>query len=234
MGSVFKFKKFEVDQSGCAMKINTDGVLLGVLASQPNPARLLDIGTGTGVIALMLAQRYPQASIDAVEIDRSAAEQAARNFEHSIFSDRLSAHCADIAAYDTGHRYDLILSNPPYFVNDLKSLEPRKGLARHAHEAFFDSLIRKVAGLLQPEGLFWVILPVKQAEQLLINAMLVHLFPTRIIHIFSDETKTEFRQIMCFSRQTQTPQHENFFIYASAGVYTGAYVSLLRDFFLAY
>jgi tRNA1Val (adenine37-N6)-methyltransferase len=234
MGSIFKFKRFEVDQSGCAMKINTDGVLLGVLASHPNPARLLDIGTGTGVIALMLAQRYGQAHIDAVEIDRTAAEQAARNFEHSSFSDRLSAHCADIAVYESSDRYDLILSNPPYFVNDLKSLEPRKGLARHAHEAFFDSLIRKVAGLLQPEGLFWVILPVKQAEQLITNAVLVRLFPARIIHVFSDKTKAEFRQVVCFSRHTQPAIHENFFIYASTGVYTDAYVSLLRDFFLAY
>ena len=234
MGSIFKFKQFEVDQSGCAMKINTDGVLLGVLASHPAAKQILDIGTGTGVIALMLAQRYSKASIDAVEIDRSAAEQAARNFGHSIFSDRLSAHCADIAVYESSDRYDLILSNPPYFVNDLKSLEPRKGLARHAHESFFDSLVRKVAGLLQPEGLFWVILPVKQAEQLITNAVLVSLFPARIIHVFSDETKTEFRQIVCLSRHTQAPVHENFFIYASKGVNTDAYVSLLRDFFLAY
>jgi len=234
MGKVFKFKQFEVDQSGCAMKINTDGVLLGVLAGHPAAKRILDIGTGTGVIALMLAQRYEQAHIDAVEIDHSAAEQAARNFQNSSFSARLDAHYTDISAYESATLYDLIVSNPPYFVNDLKSVEPRKGLARHAHEDFFDSFIRKVASLLQPEGLFWVILPVKQAEQLITNAVLVRLFPARIIHVFSDETKAEFRQIVCFSRHTQPATHENFFIYASAGVYTDAYVSLLRDFFLAY
>jgi tRNA1Val (adenine37-N6)-methyltransferase len=234
MGSIFKFKKFEVDQSDCPMKINTDGVLLGVIAAHPSADQILDIGTGTGVIALMLAQRYENAKVDAVEIDHSAAARAELNFKNSVFADRLSLHCADISVFESGNHYDLILSNPPYFVNDLKSLEPRKGVARHAHEAFFDSLIKKVAALLKPDGLFWVILPVKQAEQLIVNAVLVRLFPSKIIHVFSDETKTEFRQIVCFSFKTQAPVQENFYIYASTGIYTDAYVSLLKDFFLAY
>jgi tRNA1Val (adenine37-N6)-methyltransferase len=234
MGSIFKFKKFEVDQSDCPMKINTDGVLLGVMANQPSPLRILDIGTGTGVIALMLAQRYEDAQVEAVEIDPSAANRAKLNFEISAFAGRLSLQCADISAYESSNRFDLILSNPPYFVNDLKSLEPRKGLARHAHEAFFDSLIRKVSRLLRPNGVFWVILPVKQAEQLIINAVLVRLFPSKIIHVFSDETKPEFRQIVCFGTASGPVEEENFYIYASTGIYTDAYVSLLKDFFLAY
>jgi tRNA1Val (adenine37-N6)-methyltransferase len=234
MGSIFKFKKFEVDQSDCPMKINTDGVLLGVMANHPSPLRILDIGTGTGVIALMLAQRYEDAQVEAVEIDQFAANRAKQNFETSMFAERLSLHCADISAYESSNRFDLILSNPPYFVNDLKSLEPRKGLARHAHEAFFDSLIRKVAGLLSAKGVFWVILPLKQAEQLIINAVLVRLFPTKIIHVFSDESKPEFRQIVCFATESSPVIRENFYIYASTGIYTDAYVSLLKDFFLAY
>jgi tRNA1Val (adenine37-N6)-methyltransferase len=234
MGSIFKFKKFEVNQSDCPMKINTDGVLLGVMANHPSPLRILDIGTGTGVIALMLAQRYEDAQVEAVEIDPSAANRAKLNFETSAFAGRLSLQCADISAYESSNRFDLILSNPPYFVNDLKSLEPRKGLARHAHEAFFDSLIRKVSNLLSPNGVFWVILPVKQAEQLIINAVLVHLFPRKIIHVFSDEAKPEFRQIVCFGTASEPVIEENFYIYASTGIYTDAYVSLLKDFFLAY
>jgi tRNA1Val (adenine37-N6)-methyltransferase len=234
MGSIFKFKKFEVDQSDCPMKINTDGVLLGVMANHASPLRILDIGTGTGVIALMLAQRYEDAQVEAVEIDPSAANRAKLNFETSAFAGRLSLQCADISAYESSNHFDLILSNPPYFVNDLKSLEPRKGLARHAHEAFFDSLIRKVSGLLSPNGLFWVILPVKQAEQLIINAVLVRLFPSKIIHVFSDEAKPEFRQIVCFGTASGPVEEENFYIYASTGIYTDAYVSLLKDFFLAY
>jgi tRNA1Val (adenine37-N6)-methyltransferase len=234
VGSIFKFKKFEVDQSDCPMKINTDGVLLGVIAEHSSASRILDIGTGTGVIALMLAQRYELAEVEAVEIDTSAAQRAEANFKSSAFADRLSLHCTDIAAYESSNRYDLIVSNPPYFLNDLKSAEARKGLARHAHEAFFDSLIKKVAALLKPDGLFWVILPVKQAEQLIVNAVLVRLFPNRILHVFSDESKSAFRQIVCFGFKSQPVAEEKFYIYASTGIYTEAYVSLLKDFFLAY
>ncbi|MDB5020448.1 MAG: tRNA1(Val) ((37)-N6)-methyltransferase [Pedobacter sp.] len=234
MGSIFKFKQFEVDQSDCPMKINTDGVLVGVLATHFSPKYILDIGTGTGVIALMLAQRYENARVEAVEIDSSAANRAELNFKSSPFAERLFIHCADISKYNSSHRYDLILSNPPYFVNDLKSSEPRKGVARHAHEAFFDSLIKKVADLLSPDGVFWLILPVKQAEQMIVNAVLVRLFPSRIVHVFSDDTKAEFRQIVCFSFASKPVVQENFYIYASTGIYTDAYVSLLKDFFLAY
>jgi tRNA1Val (adenine37-N6)-methyltransferase len=234
MGSVFKFKQFEVDQSGCAMKINTDGVLLAVTAVHPAPSRILDIGTGTGVIALMLAQRYDLARVDAVEIDDAAASRAAENFRGSPFASRLSVFNTDIGAYDAEERYDLIVSNPPYFVNDLKSAEVRKGIARHADEDFFGMLITKVASLLHTDGVFWVILPVIQAEQLIINAVLARLFPAKIIHIHSDASKVEFRQMVCFSFSYASVLHECFYIYSSPGVYTDGYVSLLKDFFLAY
>jgi tRNA1Val (adenine37-N6)-methyltransferase len=234
MGSVFRFKKFAVDQYGCAMKINTDGVLLGVTAEHPAPLRILDIGTGTGVIALMLAQRFDSAHIDAVEIDDSAASRAAENFLHSPFASRLSVFSTDLARYEPIGGYDLIVSNPPYFVNDLKSAEVRKGIARHADEDFFRMLITKVAALLLGKGVFWVILPVKQAELLIVNAVLVRLFPLKVIHVFSDVSKTEIRQMVCFSFEHNAVTHENFYIYAAPGVYTDAYVSLLKEFFLAY
>jgi tRNA1Val (adenine37-N6)-methyltransferase len=234
MGSVFKFKRFEVDQSDCAMRINTDGVLLAVLASQDAPSHILDVGTGTGVIALMLAQRYEAAKVDAVEIDAAASNRAGQNFKSSDFASRLSIYCTDIALFDSEVRYDLILSNPPFFVKDLKSTEPRKGIARHAHDDFFDSLITKVASLLTPTGLFWVILPIKQAEHLIIQAEPLGLYPSKIIHVFSDESKSAFRQIVCFSFTTSPLVEQNFYIYAGTGEYTDAYVNLLKDFFLAY
>jgi tRNA1Val (adenine37-N6)-methyltransferase len=234
MGSVFKFKRFEVDQSDCAMRINTDGVLLAVLAIQNGPIHVLDVGTGTGVIALMLAQRYEAAKVDAVEIDAAASNRAGQNFKNSDFASRLSIYCTDIALFDSEVRYDLILSNPPFFVKDLKSTEPRKGIARHAHQDFYENLITKVASLLTPTGLFWVILPIKQAAQLVIQAEPLGLYPSKIIHVFSDESKSAFRQIVCFSFTISPLIEQNFYIYSGTGEYTDAYVNLLKDFFLAY
>jgi tRNA1Val (adenine37-N6)-methyltransferase len=234
MGSVFRFKQFEVNQADCAMKINTDGVLLGAIAHHSQPLRILDIGTGTGVIALMLAQRFPDASVDAVEIDQLAATRAATNFNSSLFASRLVVNCVDITSFKTTNRYDLIVSNPPYFVNDLKNPEVRKGVARHAHEDFFESLLYKVKELLTANGRFWVILPVKQAEQLIVNAVLRRLFPAIIIHVYSDVNKVEFRQIVCFSCSDEPALHENFYIYAAEGKYTPAYMKLLKDYFLAF
>lgn len=234
MGSTFRFKAFSVDQSGCAMKINTDGVLIGAVASMASPGRILDVGTGTGVIAMMLAQRYPGALVDAVEIDPSAAATAGKNFEASPFASRLSIYAEDIVAFESKSGYDLIISNPPFFVNDLKNPEQRKRLARHADEDFFEALIRKVATLLNPGGQFWLILPVKQAEALVVQAVLYKLFPGRIIHVHSDESKPEIRLVICFSFANAAPVHEDFYIYAAQGVYTDAYISLLKDFFLAF
>lgn len=234
MGTVFKFKKFEVDQSDCAMRINTDGVLLAVMAGHESPVRILDVGTGTGVIALMLAQRYENARIDAVEIDVAAASRAGHNFANSDFASRLSVHCCDISLFAPSVKYDLILSNPPYFVNDLKSTEPRKGIARHAHDAFFENLIVKVAGLLSPSGVFWVILPIKQAIDLIAQAEPLGLYPSKIIQVFSDESKSAFRQIVCFSFTERSTVQQNFYIYDGTGQYTDAYVNLLKDYFLAY
>ncbi len=234
MGSVFKFKQFDVDQSDCAMKINTDGVLLGAVAHHSHPLHILDIGTGTGVIALMLAQRFPNAGVAAVEIDRPAALRAEKNFTSSIFAERLQVSCIDITAFKTAQRYNLIVSNPPYFVNDLKNVEARKGVARHAHEDFFEALLYKVEELLTANGLFWVILPVKQAEQLVVNAVLKRLFPAKIIRVYSDLSKAAFRQIVCFSFSDEPAVHEDFYIYAAEGKYTPAYMKLLKEYFLAF
>lgn len=234
MGSIFRFKQFSVDQSGCAMKINTDGVLLGGIVTADTPSRILDVGTGTGVIAMMLAQRFPTAQVEAVEIDASAALTAAKNFAASPFADRLAVHTGDILSFDSAFGYDLIISNPPFFVNDLKNPEARKRLARHADEDFFVGLIRKVAALLNPAGECWLILPQKQAEELVIQAVLYKLFPRRIIHVHSDESKPEIRQVICFSFANVAAVHQDFYIYAAQEVYTEAYVSLLKDFFLAF
>jgi len=232
--SSFKFKQFEVNQSGCAMKINTDGVLLGALALQDRPQRILDIGTGTGVIALMLAQRFPAAAIVAVEIDLQASKTAAENFSNSAFANRLSCKHIAIEAYDDAGKFDLIVSNPPFFVNDMKSEEKRKEIARHADSVFFAALVAKINQLLAPEGVFWLVLPVKQAEEVTGIAMDYGLYLTRRINLRSDETKPTFRQIICFGRKAAALVETDFFIYQAPRQHTQAYQLLLKDFFLAY
>nr|WP_068892777.1 methyltransferase [Pedobacter panaciterrae] len=234
MGSIFKFKQFEVNQSGCAMKINTDGVLLGAIVQKNDAQQILDIGTGTGVIALMLAQRFPDAHVDAVEIDESAALAASANFSNSGFYARLKAYHVAIASYNTDVKYDLIVSNPPYFVNDLKNPEQRKGIARHADQDFFELLLLKTSELLADDGCIWLILPVKQAEFVVSMAVTFNLSLSERINICSDESKPVFRHVICLQRKLVTPKISNFFIYESEKIYTEGYKRLLKDFLLAF
>lgn len=234
MGNVFRFKQFEVNQEGCAMRINTDGVLLAAIAKSVSPSRILDIGTGTGVIAMMMAQRFPAALIDAVEIDNSAAVAAAGNFKSSAFADRISAVHVDIATYEPEVKYDLIISNPPFFVNDLKNPESRKSLARHAAEDFFEMLVLKAATLLSDAGVFWLILPVKSADQVVSIGKAAGLVLHREISICSDIESPVIRKIIALARTEQAAADERFYIYAAKGVYTDEYKSLLKDFFLAF
>lgn len=234
MTSIFKFKHFEVDQRGCAMKINTDGVLLGAMAESTLPQKILDIGTGTGVIALMLAQRFPNAQIKGIEIDDSAANTAAVNFKNSVFNDRLTIKHTAIETFVCSAQYDLIVSNPPYFVNDLKNTDHKKGIARHTDERFFDDLLAKVNVLLSENGFFWFILPIKQAELLIYKAKIFDLFPIRIIELHSDNSKPPFRLIVCLGKIQTDTKIEHFYIYESEKVYTDSYKTLLEDFFLGY
>lgn len=232
--SVFKFKQFEVDQSGCAMKINTDGVLIGAMAKHSAPKNILDIGTGTGVIALMLAQRYPEAKVHAIEIDQLAAAAANKNFENSIFSERLSVDHISISDFHSSQQFDLIVSNPPFFVNDLKNKEERKGIARHADENFFELLVRQSNTLLSEKGILYLILPLKQALEVISEAAKYQLSLAHRINIHSDENKPAFRQIIGLSRAGETLVETSFYIYESQAKHTPGYKEILSDFFLAF
>jgi tRNA1Val (adenine37-N6)-methyltransferase len=234
MKNIFRFKQFEVDQSGCAMKINTDGVLLGAIVVHKNPKKILDIGTGTGVIALMLAQRFANAQVDAVEIDEQASATARRNFDNSVFSKRLLVSNVAIEHYVNAEKFDLIATNPPFFVNDYKNAEPKKEIARHASDTFFESLINKVNELLSDDGCFWFVLPIKQTEDLLRKAEKLGMYPQKVIKLHSDASKAEFRKIVCLGRGRTDLVEEDFIIYESERKYTKGYELLLKDFFLAY
>ncbi|MEE0972800.1 MAG: methyltransferase, partial [Paludibacteraceae bacterium] len=156
--SFFRFKQFTVYQDRCAMKVGTDGVLLGVLADVSKATRILDIGTGTGLIALMLAQRQKDAHVDAIEIDEQAAQQAQENIAQSPFC-YIHVHTTALQAYNSTQPYDLIVSNPPYFVDSLKAPNAARNLARHTDSLSFADLLQGAERLLHNDGCFWVILP---------------------------------------------------------------------------
>ena len=234
---MFSFKQFSVDQSGCAMKINTDGVLLGAMADTVDPASILDIGTGTGVIALMLAQRFTNAQVDAVEIDSAAAETAKKNFKNSAFSIRLNAYSSSIETFFDRHphkHYDLIVSNPPFYFNSLESPEGKKTLAKHTDAAFFKTLMKDIYCHLSDNGRCWLIYPFQEAilVKSLISLNGMHL--QKLINIYSFAHSEPHRQIACFGLQQQEYETEEFIIYESAGIYSAQYKKILQPYFLAF
>ncbi|HEY4327199.1 MAG TPA: methyltransferase [Mucilaginibacter sp.] len=232
---MFRFKQFTVDQSGCAMKINTDGVLLGATTSADNPANILDIGTGTGVIALMLAQRFIGTKIDAVEIDDDAVKTAERNFKGSPFADRLNVYAMGFESYFDGfpeRKYDLIVSNPPFYIDSLKSQGVKKTLAKHTDIDFFEKLIRSVSEHLTPGGSFWLILPVNIGKTLLELAAAYFIYPQEIISVQSYPHSYAHRVIVCFGFEKTSVQTRNFTIYKSVGIYSEEYQNLLQPYFL--
>jgi len=232
---MFRFKQFTVDQTGCAMKINTDGVLLGAMAAAENPAKILDIGTGTGVIALMLAQRYREAEIDAVEIDAAAAKTAEANFENSPFSTQLQVFTSDIADFFRNHpenKYDLIVSNPPFYINALESPKANKSLAKHASIDFFERLIKDIASHLSPDGLCWMVLPVQTSIFIkeLVAQNNLHLQKMITIHSFEDSES--HREIVCLGFKEVSVEIVKFVIYQSKDIYSDEYKMLLKPYFL--
>ncbi len=234
---MFQFKQFTVDQTNCAMKINTDGVLLGAMAEADNFRNILDIGTGTGVIALMLAQKYEAAVVDAVEIDAEAAHTAKRNFESSVFQSRLKIHSVSIFDYFREYpekKYDLIVSNPPFFLNSLKSPAEKKALAKHTDAEFFKKLIHNSAVHLNSEGGFWLVLPSALTETVISFAKNESLFPCKKITIRSYAKSAPHRVIINLRFSKLTSQPEDFIIYETPGKYSDEYKALLKPYFLAF
>jgi tRNA1Val (adenine37-N6)-methyltransferase len=232
--SIFKFKQFDVDQSGCAMKINTDGVLLGALTQCDSPSRILDIGTGTGVIAMMLAQRFNNAIIDAVEIDADAATTAGINFAASPFANRLQIFETGFEDFYKQHpsiKYDLIVSNPPFFLNSLVSAGSKKNLARHTDGSFFEKMVSLSAEHLSESGSCHLILPVATADAVKKLITKNNLALQKITFLKSFADSEPHREMLTFGILPQKMTEENFIIYEKQKVYAEAYQQALKDFF---
>lgn len=234
---MFRFKQFNVDQTGCAMKINTDGVLLGAMAGKGTPSNILDIGTGTGVIAMMLAQRFTNAEIDAVEIDEQAAATAKNNFSNSPFNSRLTLYAKGFEQFFEGHpekRYDLIVSNPPFYINSLQSPGAKINLAKHAADGFFEKLISTIAVQLKEQGAGWLILPVDTAELVKDLVKQNGLYLKKIITIHSFKDDTAHREVLVYGRSNEPLIADKFIIYSEPKVYTEMYCELLKDFLIIF
>lgn len=160
----FSFKQFTIHQDRCAMKVGTDGVLLGVLAPTIDSGRILDIGTGTGLVGIMLSQRCPQAMVTGVELDANAAKQAEENATSTGWKIKIINKSIQDFSSQCEEKFDLIVSNPPYFINSLKAPEKNRNTARHTDELSYEELIESAEKLLSEEGKFSVIIPYSEEE----------------------------------------------------------------------
>ena len=233
---MFQFKQFYVQQDKTAMKVGTDGVLLGAWTPvHHNPFSVLDIGAGTGIIALMLAQRTHAEQIDALEIDEDAYEQAVGNFENSPWADRLFCFHAGLDEFidEPEDEYDLIVSNPPFYSEDYKTDNEQRDLARFQDAMPFEELIEAADLLLSENGIFAVIIPFKEEEKFIALAKEAELYPTKITRVKGTPSSEIKRSLLAFSRN-KTPHIEidELIIEIDRHVYTHEYIELTKDFYL--
>ncbi len=235
MNKPFIFKQFEVNQDRCAMKIGTDSVLLGAWTSiNNNPFSILDIGAGTGILSLMLAQRCSAEQIDAIEIDDDAYEQCVENFEQSPWSDRLFCYHASLEEFvdEIEDQYDLIISNPPFYSDTYKSENKQRDLARFSDAMPFRHLVESVSKLLSKEGSFSVIIPYSQEKDFMVLASKEHLFPKRILRVKGSPSSEIKRSLIEFSFNEIEAEVSELIIETARHQYTEAYINLTKDFYL--
>ena len=232
----FEFKQFAVNQSKCAMNVGTDAVLLGSWVEINEAANILDIGTGTGVIAIMMAQKS-KAEIIALDIDASACEQSRENVKNSPWPERISIYNESLQHFATHYplKFDLIVSNPPYFVDAYKSAEESRNQARHTDQLPFIDLVKSAISLLQPLGRICIILPTKESLKFRELAALNNLFLTKITHVKTTQYKDEKRQLLQFELINKKLIEETLVIeQEERHCYSKEYKELTKDFYLSF
>lgn len=235
--NTFAFKQFTVKQDKCAMKVGTDAVLLGAWVATEGAGSILDIGTGTGIIALMLAQRS-NASIEAIDIDSNACVQANENAATSPWKDKVTIHHESFQTFAmrTEKRYDLIVSNPPFFIDSSKASDIERTISRHTDLLPYDELIDGVLKVLKPEGRFCVILPAKEGEQFRDLAAEKQLYLCKLTRVRTRADKTtEKRLLMQFERKPSSFSENTLVIEKDERhSYTDEYKELTREYYLAF
>jgi tRNA1Val (adenine37-N6)-methyltransferase len=233
--SCFRFKKFSLQQTNAAMKIGTDGILLGAWASVDHSKTLLDIGTGTGVIALMQAQKNNSLLIDAVEIDNKACLDAEFNFGNSPWNNRLKLHQCSLELFDKKIEYDTIISNPPFFEKSLAANTQSRTMARHTGSLDYNQIIEFAECWLSKKGNLCLILPVNQEKKCILKAEKSGLYVKRKCNVFSKKSKNQHRTLLDFSFENKAATEENLIIEnEKRHDYTSQYKELTKNFYIIF
>jgi tRNA1Val (adenine37-N6)-methyltransferase len=231
----FQFKQFSIYQDKTAMKVGTDGVLLGAWAEINNEVfSILDIGAGTGLIALMLAQKCNAEVIDAIELNDEAYEQTVENFEQSDWGDRLFCYHASLQEFadEIEDKYDLIVSNPPFYTSTYKELSEERAMARHTESLSYTELLEGTSKLLSEQGSCAFIIPFQEEENFISIAKENMLFPTRITRVKGTETAPLKRSLLQFSFSKTEIEINELIIEIERHQYTKEYINLVQDFYL--
>ena len=231
----FHFKQFSIEQNNCAMKVSLDACVFGALCQADNSQRILDIGTGTGLLSLMLAQRC-DAHIDAIELDENAAKQAEQNIDHSPFASQIFVHVTDIKKYKTTQKYVLIICNPPFFSDHLKGPDAKRNQARHNDGLSFETLNECIAHHLVEDGKAWMLLPCSEFERFMESARHSDLQLDKKWLLSSRPQKAPHRIIFSLTHNASpatTEPAQSLWVHCEQGPeYTEAFKSLLCDYYL--
>lgn len=232
--NIFRFKEFVVDQTHAAMKVGTDAVILGSWTDVVDAESILDIGTGTGILALMLAQRSNASTIDAVEIDEVAFEEAVSNFENSLWGDRLFCYHASIQEFaeEMDEKYDLIICNPPYFEpNEISTVENRK-IARETYLLNHTTLVKCVSKLLSENGICTFSLPTEIEETFVALCQKSGLIFQRVLRVKDLETTVFVRSFLQFGFQKKSLEEGVIVLKNEDKTYTNAFKKMTKEFYL--
>jgi tRNA1Val (adenine37-N6)-methyltransferase len=237
MSEVFRFKQFVVQQDLCSMKVNTDGILLGAWSSVESKVNALDIGTGTGLIALILAQRSLSLNVDAVEIDQSSSQQAAENAKNSIFNDRVRIIHDSIQHFSQQNAtpYDLIISNPPFFSGGTFSINENKANVRHTIKLSHADLLFSIQKLMAKDGHFDMILPYIEGLRFIELAAKYDFYPVHITEVLPKKGRPIERLLLRFANKFQSNVKKNMIVIRNSDDpkdYTDAFTELTKAFYL--
>jgi len=228
----FRFKQFDVYQSRSAMRVGTDGVLLAAWARVEGAKHILDVGAGTGVISLICAQRNHEALIEAIEIDEGSAEDARYNFQNATWHSLLQMHEGDFLKINSKEKFDLIISNPPYFSQSLRASNPSRNAARHDDSLPAEAFMEKTKRLLNPDGKIALIFPKDQLSRWTFAAEAQGIYPIRICHVFTLAHKDSSRVMVEFSKENIIePDMESILIEKKPGEFSAAYQQLTSELY---